>query len=488
MRTLTNSGKVNLGQKIAFGFGMLANQMFPAVLGVFMVVLVEGLGFPDWAFGLIYFLPRLLDAITDPIMGLITDNTKSKWGRRKQYILLGAIIMGIAFALMWQIYGTNTLTFNFFYFLGFSFVFYIGLTIFSVPYVAMGYEMTNDFHERTNIMAIAQWIGQWAWVIAPWFWFAIYKPEWFASPEAACRELALWVAAIFTLIAIIPAVFIKGESTLHRTDFVSISFNYIINSLGDIYASAQEVFKIQAFRKICFSTFLIFGTFNTVAILTFFIMVHYMFGGDAGNAGVWPMLHGSVGALITTFLVIPLVARMSKLYGKKETFIVTQFISVIGYFLFWFLFVPSKPYLFLFALPFFSFGIGGLFTIMMSMTSDICDLDELNSGKRREGIIGAIYWWMVKIGFAIAGLLAGLYMDLVGFDENPANQAVEAITDMRFFYTVFPIIGTLVAIYIMKDYNLDEEKANQVREKLNERKVQKKTSGIIKKRDKVLVN
>ena len=138
MINANNSLKVQMGQKIAFGLGMLANQMFPAVLGVFMVILVEGLGFPTWMWAILYFLPRLMDAITDPIMGLITDNTRSKWGRRRQYVFIGALVMGFAFIFMWQLYGYNSITFNFFYFLAWSFVFYIGLTIFSVPYVAMG--------------------------------------------------------------------------------------------------------------------------------------------------------------------------------------------------------------------------------------------------------------------------------------------------------------------------------------------------------------
>ena len=77
--------------------------------------------------------------------------------------------------------------------------------------------------------------------------------------------------------------------------------------------------------------------------------------------------------------------------------------AMAGYVLLWFLMVPGQPWLFMLALPFFSFGIGGLFTLMMSMTADVCDLDELATGKRREGIFGAIYWWMVKFGFAIAG-------------------------------------------------------------------------------------
>ena len=85
---MSRTSKVPMGQKIAFGFGMLANQMFPAILGIFMVVLVEDLGFSGWMWSLVFLFPRIFDAITDPIMGFISDNTKSKWGRRRQYVLI----------------------------------------------------------------------------------------------------------------------------------------------------------------------------------------------------------------------------------------------------------------------------------------------------------------------------------------------------------------------------------------------------------------
>ncbi|MDA9985223.1 MFS transporter, partial [Flavobacteriaceae bacterium] len=168
MSNLSNTSKIPMGQKIAFGLGMLANQMFPAAISIFIVVLVQDLGFPGWMWGVVSLAPRIFDSFTDPIMGFISDNTKSKWGRRRQYVFIGAIIMGISFIIMWQLFRDNPIDYNFAYFLFWSFVFYLGLTIFSVPYVAMGYEMSDDFHERTSIMAVAQWIGQWAWVIAPW--------------------------------------------------------------------------------------------------------------------------------------------------------------------------------------------------------------------------------------------------------------------------------------------------------------------------------
>ncbi|GHB30221.1 MFS transporter [Mongoliitalea lutea] len=468
----TTARTVPMGQKIAFGMGMLANQMFPASLGIFMVVLVQNLGFPGWMWGVVYFLPRVLDAVTDPIMGFISDNTKSVWGRRRQYVFLGAIIMGVAFTGMWQLYGENSVSYNFTYFLLGSFGFYIGLTIFSVPYVAMGYEMSEDFHERTQIMAIAQWIGQWAWVIAPWFWVIMYDPSWFPSPEAATRQLSIWVAVVFSVCAMIPAIFISSKSTKNE-NFSPLTFNAIGDSVAQIIKGFREAFASRPFRKLCISTFFIFNAFNTVAGFVFFIVVWHLFNGDAGAAGYWTPIFGSVGALVTTFIVIPIVAAMSRKIGKKNAFMVSQGIALIGYASLWFLFVPGKPWMFIFSLPFHSFGIGSLFVLMMSMTADVIDLDELNYGVRREGVFGAIYWYMVKFGFAIAGGLSGVILTVVGFDGNAAVQPEGAVDGLRIFFSGLPMLGTMAAMYLMHDYDVDEERANQIRAELNARKTGK---------------
>ncbi len=477
--TSSSSSKVPMGQKIAFGFGMLANQMFPAALGIFMVVLVQNLGFPGWMWGIIYFFPRIFDSFTDPIMGFISDNTKSKWGRRRQYVFIGAIIMGISFSIMWQLYVDSGVDYNFAYFMFWSFIFYLGLTIFSVPYVAMGYEMSDDFHERTNIMAVAQWIGQWAWVIAPWFWVIMYMngdDGWFETAEEATRTLAVWVGVILMFVAIIPAIFIKSKSTLDE-DYADLSLSNMKGSFNEIVLGFKEALKIKPFRKLCISTFLIFNAFNTVATFTFFIIVYQLFNGDAAaaNAGYWPSLFGCLGALSTTFIVIPVVTWMSKKLGKKKAFIWSQGISLIGYIMLWFLLIPGKPYMFIFALPFFSFGIGSLFTLMMSMTSDVIDLDELNTGKRREGIFGAIYWWMVKFGFAIAGALSGVILTIIGFKEGvPSVDQEGAIIGLRAFFSGLPIVGTLIAMYVMHDYDVTEEKALEISAELARRKEKKK--------------
>jgi len=470
MTASVSSRKVPFGQKVAFGLGMLANQMFPAALGIFMVVLVQDMGFPTWMWGILFFLPRAYDAILDPIMGFISDNTRSKWGRRRQYVFIGAVMLGIGFVAMWQLHREAGLTYNFAYFLFWSLVFFTGLTVFSIPYVAMGYEMSDDFHERTSIMAVAQWIGQWAWVIAPWFWVIMYDPKWFPNADTAARTLSVGVGVACMLLAMVPAVFLPSRSTKDDTHLVPLTLANVGAGFKELMHGFKEAFGCVPFRKLCFATFLIFNAFNTVAAFSFFIVVYHLFAGDTAAAGIWPTLFGSIGALVTTFAVIPTVAWMSKQVGKKKAFMLSQGISILGYILLWLLMVPGKPWMFMLALPFFSFGIGGLFTLMMSMTADVCDLDELATGKRREGIFGAIYWWMVKLGFAVAGLLSGAIMAFVAFKPGAAVQPDGAVDGLRLFYSGVPIFGTLLAMWFMRDYDLDEKRAREVHAELERRR------------------
>ncbi len=461
--------RIPLSQKVAFGVGMLGNQMFPAALSIFMVVLVQGLGMNPMLWGILFFLPRLFDALTDPVMGFITDNTRSRWGRRRPYIFIGAIIAGLSYILMWQVYPENGQTYNFVYFLVTSMLFYLGLTIFSTPYVAMGYEMSNDFHERTRLMAVAQWIGQWAWVIVPWFWIIIYDTSLFASADAGARTLSIWVGLGCLLMAITPAIFCKTQP-VREDNLVDLNRENISHNLRNFLKGIIETFKCKPFRKLCIATFLVFNAFNTVAGFSWFIIVYYMNQGDPALADTWPAWFGTVSALCTCFLVIPVVTFVSQRLGKRNTFILSQMISIMGYLMFWWCFVPENPYLMFLPLPLFAFGIGGLFTLMMSMTADVCDLDELNTGSRREGTFAAIYWWMVKFGFAIAGLLSGLILTLVGFDQSVAEQTPQALVGLRLAYIIVPMIGTILAIIVMLEYDLSEEKAHEIRLQLEARR------------------
>jgi len=465
--------RIPLSQKIAFGAGMLGNQMFPAALNIFIVVLVQSMEMNPALVGLLLFLPRLSDALTDPVMGYISDNTKSRWGRRRPYILVGAVIAGLSYIFMWQLYPENSEAFNFTYFLSLSLVFYLGLTIFATPYVAMGYEMSDDFHERTRLMAVAQWIGQWAHVIVPWFWVILYDPDWFPDAVTGARTLAIWVGVGCMIMAAIPALLCKTQPVDPSTQ-EELSLRKAGQSLISLFRGFGQTFRCKPFVILCLATFFVFNAFMTAIGFVFYIIVHHMFDGVTGPAGAdkWPTWFGCINALTTCFLAIPVVTYLSRKYGKKYAFLISQSLSIPGYLSFWWCFSPTNPWLLFLPLPLISFGIGGLFTLMMSMTADVCDLDELNTGARREGAFGAVYWWMVKLGFAIAGLAMGVVMELVGFAPEAAEQTTQAMTGLRLSFVIIPAAGTLIALVIMCFYNLDEQRSHEIREQIAQRKLE----------------
>ncbi len=464
---MTSRGKIPLGQKLAFGSGHLVNNLLPGALGVFMFFLVTAFGMDPFLAGLLGGLPRIFDAITDPIMGYISDNTKSRWGRRRPYIFVGAILCGVLFTLLWQLNPDNSQTYNFWYFLLMSLVYITANTMFSTPLMAIGYEMTSDYNERTRLMAFSQFMGQFAWMLVPWFWVLIANPDLFKTQAIGVQQLSYAVGAITIFFGILPAIFCKGIDVDKIENTQEISFKTIFSNLKDLIRSIVEVAKNKPFMQLCGATFLIFNGFQLVAQFSFFIIVFYMFNGDYGAAGTWPAWFGTVSALFTAFLIIPIITLMANKWGKRRAFIVSTLISIIGYILKWWGFDPGNPWMIFMPIPFMAFGLGGLFTLMMSMTADVCDLDELNNGMpRKEGTFGAIYWWMVKLGQGLALILSGLVLKLVGFDQDLAQQAMETMTKLRIADIIIPAATAALAIIVMWNYDLSEDKARDIKNQL----------------------
>ncbi|HPR26776.1 MFS transporter [Lentimicrobium sp.] len=463
--------RVPFGQKAAFGAGHLVNNLLPGSLGVFAFFLLTAFGMDPFLAGLLGGLPRFFDAITDPIMGYISDNTKSRFGRRKPYIFIGAILSGILFAVLWQLSPDNSQMYNFWYFLILSMVYLIGNTMFSTPLIGLGYEMTFDYNERTRLMGFSQTIGQMAWMIVPWFWVLIANPDLFDTQAIGVRRLSIIVGVICMVLGMMPALFCKEIDQANLTNRDDLTLKNIARNFKSLLHNMVLIFKNITFVRLCAATFLVFNGFQMVASFSYFIIVFYLFKGDYGLAGTWPAWFSTISAMFTAFLIIPVITWMANRWGKRRAFIYATVLSIVGYALKWWGFNPDNPWLMFMPLPLMVFGIGGLFTLMMSMTADVCDLDELNNGMpRKEGTFGAIYWWMVKLGQGLALVLGGLVLKLVGFDQNAAQQTADTITNLRLADIIVPATTAALAIWVMWKYDLTEEKAMEIKKELVNRR------------------
>jgi GPH family glycoside/pentoside/hexuronide:cation symporter len=238
-----------------------------------------------------------------------------------------------------------------------------------------------------------------------------------------------------------------------------------------LWSNMRMIAKNTPFIKLCMATFLVFNGFQMVASFSFFIIVYYLFNGSFEHAGNWPAWFSTISAIATAFLIIPIITWMSKKWGKRSAFIISTSLSIIGYILKWWGFNPDNIWMIFIPIPFISFGLGGLFTLMMSMTADVCDLDELTNGMpRKEGTYGAIYWWMVKLGQGLALVLGGLVLKLIGFEGGAAIQTPETITNLRLADIIIPSLTAGIAIIVMWNYDLDEVKAHAIKAELIQRR------------------
>ncbi len=473
--------RVPIFQKAIYSIGALVNSIQAAAIGAMVIVLNLGLGVNPVLVGLVGFIPRIVDAILDPIVGYSSDNIRTRWGRRRPFIFFGAIAAGILYALLFQLYTGRPEIFYVVYFLGIQILFFIGFTCYSIPWIALGYEMTPDYHERTRLQGVSNFVAQIAWVIAPWFFKIMNNKSLFPDIVHGARTLAIFIGGFIIIGGILPAIFNKE----HFADLPKPKIEKgRLNTLKDFLNGIGITFKCKPFVKLCAATFLIFNGFMLASAFSAYVIFFYVFGGsetlDAAysNGGTLLGWFGSISS-VCTFCVIFLITWVSTKIGKRRTFLISISLSIIGYALKWIGYNPDQPYLLLIAAPFIAFGLGSLFTIVNSMVADVCDLDELHTGTRREGMFGAIYWWMVKLGLAVTSLIAGFLLNASGFNVALGlNQSASALLKMRLFDIGIPIVTSLAAIFIIMTFSITETKAYNIRAQVERRREERRKEAI----------
>ena len=458
--------------KLIYGLGAFVNNTLAAAIGSMIIVLNLGLGMSPALVGLLGALPRLTDAITDPLMGYISDNTKSRWGRRRPYIFVGAIAVGIIFALLWQLPGGKSESFYFWYFLGGSLIFYLAYTAYATPWVALGYELTPDYHERTRLMGVQNFIGNIAYMISPYFLAIMYSEALFNNVVDGAAGLAMIIAVVVILLGIMPAIFLRErfKDAADAESDENAGGSSILDSLKDFVRGFALTLKFKPFLKLCAATFLVFNGFILIASFQSYVIIFYIFGGDAATGADW-VGHSGLLQAVSGLFAIALVTWMATIIGKRRAFFVSTGISMLGYALKWVCYTPDNHLLLLIPAPLMAFGLAGLFTLMPSMICDVVDMDELETKQRREGMYGSIFWWVVKLGQAVAIAGGGMLLVATGFDvELGGNQSPQTIVYVRLFDALVPCIASGVAIWAIATYSITEERAHDIRAKLEARR------------------
>jgi len=450
-------GHVPFWEKVAFGIGAMCNDfMGNVIMFLAMPIFNIGLGLDARLVGIALAIPKVWDAITDPIMGNISDNTRLKFGRRKPYMLAGSFFGGLLFALMWRVSPDWSQMQLFIWLTGMSVLFYTAYTVFIVPCNGLASELTMDVKERTRVMAYRSFFAYSAGLLTPWAYKLCFVKQFGATDVEAVK----WVGVIFGLLIIvtgaIPAIFCKENPAGEEQDKIKI------------VPAIKETLKNRPFLLLIGMVFFILMGIMLVQPMQLYIGIYYLFDGDKSAAA---QLGGVAGTMFAVggMAATPLVAWLGTHFGKRRTLLLALIVLVVSSLLSWVFYTPVNPYLSLICMAIMAPGMACVWILLGAMLADVCDLDELNTGLRREGMYGAMYSWFLKA--AIGGVLAvsGFLVAWSGVDPELTVQLPQAVINMRLLFALTPPVFYLIAFGCIWFYPLSEERMHEVREELNAR-------------------
>lgn len=456
--------RIPVNQKLAFGLGMavpiafvnsvaqLTNLFFNLELKISVV----------WI-GVALMLPRLWDAVTDPVAGIISDNFRSRWGRRRPFIVGGGVLVAVTYVLIWWVPTDWDKTWLISYYLVVSLLFYTAVTIYSVPLVALGYEMTDDYHEKTRLFAYGSFFGNVFAIATPWM-YAVANWDMFEDRMQGMKLVALLVGGIILVTTLWPGFACKEKNQELIVSQKPVKF----------WTGMRATVGNKAFLKIVVVVFLVTAGFNFVNNFANYITIFYVYGGDKDAAAGMLGINGTVWAITALLAVFPMTWCSGRL-GKAKTVQVFVVLMLVGCVAKIVCYNPAHPWLMVIPTVLIASGMLVLFTMAGAMISDVCNEDELKTGVKREGSYSAVYSWWIKVAVSIGYLVSGFLMDSTGFDVEVLEQSADTLLWMRIWEIGVPAVMSGIGIWMLSNYSLTEDRAYEIKELLEE---QRKTGRI----------
>lgn len=453
--------RIPIAQKIAFGLGMATPIAFVnSVAQLTNLIFNIGLGVSPIYLGIAQMVPRLWDAITDPLAGYVSDNTRSRWGRRRPYIFLGGVATGIFYAAIWYVSPGQSQWIILLNYLIATIIFYTAVTLYSVPLVALGYEMTGDYHERTRLFAYGSFIGNVCAILTPWL-YRIANASVFENEVEGMKYVGFGVSAIIIATAIFCGLKCKEVHYQEVRRQSRIRF----------WGTMRDVMRNRVFLRFIGCIFAVTAGYNFVNGFANYIMIYYVFGGEKALAGTVMGINGTAWAITALIAVFPMT-WCSRRFGKASTVRLAIVLMVVSNLLKVVCYNPAYPLLTLIPTVLLSSGMLMLYTMAGSMIADICDEDELAYGVRREGSFSAVYSWWLKFAVSSAYLVAGFLLASIGVDPSIERQSAHTLFWLRAHEIGIPTLLCLVGLLLLARFPLTEERAYENKRRLEARRAQ----------------
>ena len=462
-RVTPGSEKLPMRQKIGFGLGafldMWGHWLYPSLaFHVFNIFL----GVAPGLISTVQMVKIFIDAASDAIFGWISDNTRTRYGRRRPFILVGGVLAGIGLPLMFAV-GRGWTDTQYFIFMLVSMVIYVPvMSCFNMPWVSLGSEMTPDYHERTTVMAIRnaiQKLPELAMFFAAQFTTLALFHDANGKPDIL-RGAQVYTAILGAImVAVSIAIFLLTRERYYEK-LVSRTQTHI--PFAD---TLWRTLRCQPFRAVLLMA-LAYGIGTAmVGALGYYATVYYVCKGDVTLATQWNTAMGLAG-MAFGFAGIPFFSWIARRQGKRAALATVLVMAIAAFIGDWWLYDPERPYLQLFACGFVAFTGAGFWTLYGATIGDVVDYDEMQTGQRREGSFSACQSWITKVGIALGVGASGWILQFTGFDSKQAVQTPEAIFWIRLLLSGIPVIGLVLALIAILRFPLTEGRMGEIRRQL----------------------
>ena len=436
-------------EKIGYGLGDFgSNVVFQTILILLPAFYTDVFGLAPAVMGTMFLAVRLLDTVTDPIMGIIADNTNTKWGKFRPYLLWFAIPFAVVFVLTFITPDLSESGKIIYAYLTYSLLMIL-YTVVNIPYCALGGVITSDSQERVSANSYRFVIATFAGVLISYF--APDLIEFFGNGnEQEGYPFAMAVFGVFAIFAFFGCFALTKERV-----------EQVVTTKGSLSVDFKTLLKNDQWVVVA----ILFLVLLIPIVLRGASQVYYVkwFIGDTGL----------IAAFLTTGTFCQMVgasfaSRLTQKVGKVKAYILVQIIIVLGSVALYFVTNTNLYAIFiLFGLVNFFVQMGA--PILFTMAADTVEYGELKTGRRVTGLVFSGALFALKLGVAIGGWMIGMILAYYGYDGKAVEQSPEAIQGIVLSLTLFPAIGHFLLIPIVSFYKLNKSRCDEIRAQLDQK-------------------
>lgn len=452
--------KVSAREKYAFGIGAIGKDAICNMVGSFLMLYFTDTLFLAPAFvGILFFVARIWDAINDPMMGMIVDNTRSRFGKFRIWLVIGTLVNAVVFILLFHTF--NLQGTSLYIYVTVMYILYgMTYTIMDVPYWSWLPNLTNDPHERESVSVIPRFFASLAgFSVAT---FGLFVINWFNQKagldnlyaEHGFTMFAIMIAILFIVTIGITVLNVKEESTLDAKAEKT--------SLKQALKIIVENDQLRAFIGLLL-------TFNLATQIAKGFAVYY-FKAVCGNEYLYSVFGMAILAEMVGLVLFPSIAK--KLSRQKVYFLACGLAAsglvLLGIFGF---VLPQSVLGVVLSCAVLFFGSGLSLGVTTCCMADVIDYGEVRFGVRNESVLCSAQTFLMKAAMAAAGGLTGIGLSLVGYKAELPVQSAVTILGIRVLMIVIPALLAVLSLYIYKRfYTLKDDQMREITRKLNERK------------------